>query len=181
MGRMEEYVTDTSLSQTLCNTAYPNLVLRCVVVDTVPLRRGEFSDERVFTAIGSISPPSPNHAGSCKKLIRINFYGLWGMAAAFMDPGDVIILHGFYRLDAPSRRETAGKPPSSTSSIFLCPLREQEGCVMRVLQPAKTGEVMEVLVTPSNMDAICVHGLPTSDTANHFYMRQCLTSASVQQ
>ncbi|KPA85070.1 hypothetical protein ABB37_01485 [Leptomonas pyrrhocoris] len=180
---MEEYVTDASLSETACSVAYPDLILRCVVLATVPLRACEFRDEKVFTAVGCISPLSPNDAGSCAKPVRVNFYGSWGMAAAFMESGDVMVLQGFYRLDPPSAPEVASGDAlaSAPSSVFVCPLPEEEGCVLRVLQPGKGGDVMEVLVTPSNMDAICMHGLTKSDAANHLYVHQCLAGPNAQQ
>lgn len=213
---MDGYVTDALLEQTSCNTAYPDWTLRCVVRATVPLRTCEFSDEKVFTAVASISPSTTAARGSAAgveaDVVRVNFYGLWGMAAAFLDPGDVILLHGFYRLDVPctpaefqgnSAAAAGGSPastapassppsaplqsvsasPSSSSArvICVCPLPEEEGCVLRVLQPGKGGDVMEVLVSPSNMDAICMRGLTASDEANHRYVRQCVASAAVPQ
>jgi hypothetical protein len=181
---MEEYITDTSLRQTLDNTAYPDLVVRCVVLSTVPLRTCEFSDDRVFTAVGSIAPCAPSHIEACGAVVRVNFYGLWGMAAAFIDPGDVVILQGFYRLEAPCTpaiSENSACSSTTSSPIYLCPLPEEKGCVLRVLQPGKGGDVMEVLVTPSNMDAICLRGLTASDASNHLYVRQCLACADTKK
>ena len=78
--QMEEYVTETLLKQTSCRAPYPNLVLRCVVLSTVPLRTCEFSDEKVFTAVGSIAASSPDRGSACGDTVRVNFYGSWGTA-----------------------------------------------------------------------------------------------------
>lgn len=180
--QMEEYVTETLLKQTSCRAPYPNLVLRCVVLSTVPLRTCEFSDEKVFTAVGSIAASSPDRGSACGDTVRVNFYGSWGTAAAFMDPGDVIVLHGFFRLEVPCTPDVDLAGTSSlSSSAVLCPLPEEEGCVLRVLQPGKSGDVMEVVVTPSNMDAICIRGLTPSDVVNHLYVQQCVQCAQAQQ
>lgn len=178
---MEEYVTDSTLSQLPVNTAYPDLTLRCVVLATVPLRTCEFSDEKVFTTVGSVAPLSLSNGGAaaCTKPVRINFYGAWGMAASFLDPGDVVILNGFVRLAAPLTSTSASPSPSLSPPVFVCPVSESDGGALRVLQPSRGGDVMEVLVSPSSMDAVCMRGLTATDRANHLYMQQCAACAAV--
>lgn len=179
---MEAYETDASLAQLPKEAAYPELVLRCTVMDAVPLRACEFNDDKVFTVVGSVAPSSPTDMTTATKaLVRINFYNAWAAAAAFMDPGDVILLRGFAVIDVPPNvggynAANAGAALSSQSPMVRAPLVVrplQVESTLRVLQKGEKNTVMEVSVSPENWDAVGVRSLPFSDAANQRYARMC--------
>ncbi|CAJ1030321.1 hypothetical protein NXY56_004573 [Leishmania guyanensis] len=171
---MESYETDASLEQLPKDVELPELVLRCTVVAAIPLRTCEFGDDKVFTIVGSVAPCTPS-AGTAagKTRLRINFYNSWGAAAAFMDPGDVILLRGFSLLHVPTHARCGDLASTAPDSplLFVRPLPSTS--TLRVLQRGEKKLVMEVSVSPENWDAVGMRSLPDSDTANQMYARTC--------
>ncbi|AYU80472.1 hypothetical protein conserved [Leishmania donovani] len=171
---MESYETDASLEQLPKGVEFPELVLRCTVVAAIPLRICEFGDDKVFTVVGSVAPCTPGACAATKmRLLRINFYNSWGAAAAFMDPGDVILLRGFCLLDVPPHTSGGGAARSASEPqlLFVRPLPSKS--TLRVLQKGGKELVMEVAVSPENWDAISMRSLPKSDAENQRYARTC--------
>ncbi|GET90246.1 hypothetical protein, conserved [Leishmania tarentolae] len=171
---MESYQTDASLKQLPKGVEFPDLVLRCTALATIPLRTCEFGEDKVFTVVGSVAPCTPGTEVTAKtRLLRINFYNSWGAAAAFMDPGDVILLRGFCLLDVPPHINGSGAARSSSDPklLYLRPLSSKS--TLRVLQRGGKELVMEVAVTPENWDAIGMRTLPKSDIENQRYARTC--------
>ncbi|KAG5500633.1 hypothetical protein JKF63_03729 [Porcisia hertigi] len=171
---MESYETYARLQRLPKGTEFPELVLRCTVVAAIPFRVCEFGDDKVFTVIGSVAPCTSDAGAVAKKTpLRINFYNSWGAAASFLDPGDVILLQGFSILNVPpyASGSRAERLKSDPMPIFVRPIQSKS--TLRVLQKGEKGLVMEVSVTPDDLDSFSVRGLPVSDTINHTYARTC--------
>ncbi|KAK7195053.1 hypothetical protein NESM_000428100 [Novymonas esmeraldas] len=171
---MEAYETDASLAQLPKGAEFPELILRCTVIAAVALRPCEFSDDKVFTVLGSVAPRTVTaDTTAASASVRINFYNAWAAAAAFLDPGDVLLLCGFSVQDTPRCAGGGGNGgwSSAPPPVFVRPLLSSS--TLRVLQRGEKELVMEVSVSPQNWDAVGVRGLPESDTANHDYARTC--------